>query len=330
MDIRAISRSYAHADDRRAWMELGATVALYILALVIALASIGTIWVMVPAIVLTALMGLRVYMIQHDCLHGSFFNARRTNDLVGMFLSPISMTPYRATQRIHLAHHAHVSDLDHRETFEIYVMTLKEWEVSSWVRRLGYRIYRHPVTLLLVGPFILFAVIRRAPAAGWKTGIGDLLLHNGLLAIYLGLIWGFAGWAGIAVWAVALLIACFVGALISYVVHNFETIHWGVKPELDFTTAALEGSAVLDWGTLFDLATMNIAYHDLHHLNANIPGYKLKAAHRELEDNQLIQSTRIGFLAGLGCLRWKLYDEERGRMITFGAAARIRHQTAPA
>ena len=155
------------------------------------------------------------------------------------------------------------------------------------------------------------------PLYGLKTGIGDLILHNVLLAGYVGLVWYVAGWAGIAVWAGSVYFACVFGALIPYVVHNFEHIHWGVKPELDFETAALEGSSVLDWGRLFDLAMMNIGYHDLHHLNAKIPGYKLKAAHNDLEAHGLIQSEKIGFFEGLGCLRWKLYDEEEGRMIPF-------------
>ena len=102
-----------------------------------------------------------------------------------------------------------------------------------------------------------------------------------------------------------------------YVVHNFETIHWGTKPELDFETAALQGSAVLDWGSFMDWAFLNIGYHDLHHLNAKIPGYKLKAAHQELERLQLITSEKITFIDGLKCLRWKLYDEAAGKMIPF-------------
>ena len=90
-----------------------------------------------------------------------------------------------------------------------------------------------------------------------------------------------------------------------------------MKPGLDFETAALEGSSVLDWGRFFDLVTMNIAYHDLHHLYAKIPGYKLKAAHQSLEAEDLIQSEKIGFIDSLKCLRWKLYDEDNLKMVPF-------------
>ena len=326
-DIRSVARQYAQADDQRAWLEVGVSFAIYVAAVAVALASIGTWWVMVPAILLVSISGLRIYMIQHDCLHRSFFTSRRVNDLVGTLLSPIAMTPYQATRYKHNQHHTHVSDLDHRDAFEIYVMTLKEWEAASTLERLRYRVYRSPVILILIGPFILYAVLRRMPLYGLKTGIGDLILHNVLLAAYLWLIWSLAGWAGLGVWVASVYIACVFGSLIPYIVHNFEDIHWGVKPELDFKTAALEGSAVLDWGPLFHLAMMNIGYHDLHHLNAKIPGYKLQDAYNDLDARGLIQSEKIGVIEGLKCLRWKLYDEEHGRMIPFPATYGRAHKS---
>lgn len=325
--VRRIARQYAHADNHRARIELVSTLLLYALGMMIALSAIGTWWLMFPAIVLSAAMGLRIYMIQHDCLHGSFFSSRRINDIVGTLLSPIAMTPYKATRYIHTLHHTHVSDLDRRDTFEIYVMTLKEWNAAPALQRLQYRAYRSPVTLILIGPFVLYLILRRMPLYGLKTGIGDLVLHNALLAAYLLLIWSVAGWPGIAVWTASVYLACVFGALIPYVVHNFEHIHWGTKPALDFRTAALEGSAVLAWGRVFDLAMLNIGYHDLHHLNAKIPGYRLKAAYGDLDARGLLHSEKIGFIEGLKCLRWKLYDEDRGCMIPFpsgrGTAAAV-------
>jgi len=316
-DIRKASRQYAGADDVRAWLEVGVSFAIYVFAVTVAIASIGTWWVMLPAMLLTATMGLRIYMIQHDCLHRSFFTSRRVNDVVGTLLSPIAMTPYKATRYIHTLHHTYVSDLDRRDAFEIYVMTLKEWEAASPFQKLFYRIYRSPVILILIGPFVLYGILRRMPLYGLKTGIGDLILHNVLLAGYIGFVWYLAGWPGIAVWAGSFYFGCVFGSLIPYIFHNFEQIHWGVKPDLDFETAALKGSSVLDWGWFFDLAMLNISFHDLHHLNAKIPGYRLKTAHTDLEARGLIHSKKIGFFEGLRCLRWKLYDEKLGRMITF-------------
>tara|TARA_R110002049_G_scaffold140930_5_gene302322 strand:- start:51419 stop:52435 length:1017 start_codon:yes stop_codon:yes gene_type:complete len=321
-EIYAASRQFARSSDKRAWAELGITLAAYLAAMVVGLSTLGTWWLTAPAVLLAAAMGLRVYMIQHDCLHRSFFSSRRLNDGTGALLSPIAMTPYKATRYIHGLHHTYVSDLNRRDTFEIYTMTLREWQAAPWWKRLKYRYYRSPVVLILIGPFVLFAILRRMPLYGFKTGIGDLIVHNLLLAAILWTVWTVAGWAGIGFWAVSVYFACAFGGLIPYIVHNFEDMHWGTRPDLTFETAALEGSAVLDWGRLFDLITMNIGYHDLHHLNAKIPGYKLRLAHATLEAEGLLRSEKIGFVAGLRCLRWKLYDEEKGRMVPFPMALR--------
>ena len=316
-EIYAASRPFACADDGRAWQELLASLAGYVAAMTIALTTLGNWWLTIPATVLAAAMGLRIYMIQHDCLHRSFFSSRRLNDWVGSLLSPIAMTPYQATRYIHGQHHTYVSDLERRDAFEIFTMTLREWQAAPAWKRLQYRYYRSPVVLILIGPFVLYGILRRLPLYGLKTGLLDLISHNVLLGAYLALIWWTTGWAGIGVWAASVYLACAFGALIPYIVHNFENIYWGRRPELTFAKAALEGSAILDWGRLFDLVTMNIGYHDLHHLNAKIPGYKLRDAHATLERQGLLHSEKIGFLQGLGCLRWKLYDEETGKMIPF-------------
>ncbi|SIS56966.1 omega-6 fatty acid desaturase (delta-12 desaturase) [Roseivivax lentus] len=320
--IRKMSRDFATPDDARAWWELAISFALYAMGMIVALGFIGHWWVMIPAMAFAATMGLRLYMIQHDCLHRSFFTGRMANDVVGTLLSPIAMTPFQATRYKHNLHHAHVGDLDRRDAFEIDVMTLREYEAAPLGQKIRYRIYRSPLILVVIGPFLLYAVLRRVPLYGLKTGLWDLVLHNAMLFAYLWAVWVWTGWAGIGVFYGIVYIATFFGGLIPYILHNFETVHWGVKPDLDFETAALKGSAVLDLGPVFDLAMMNIGYHDLHHLNAKIPGYKLRAAHRALEDAGLISSTRIGLWDGLRCLRWKLYDEEHGRMVPFPPLSR--------
>jgi len=329
MNLIATARQYARADDHRAWLELCVTFVCYFALFAASIAVFGNWWLFIPLVCLFGLAELRLYIIQHDCSHRSFFSSRDLNDWVGTGLSAFSMTPYHATRYIHGLHHNHVSDLDRRDTFEIFVMTTQEWQKAGFWRRLGYRIYRHPITLIFVGPFIFFTIIRRFPKEAMVTGIANIIFHNILVAAYLGLIWVLAGWAGLLVWLICIYIASVLGGFVSYVVHNFEEIHWGVKPELDFQTAALEGSSVLDWGWFFDLSSMNIAYHDLHHLNAKIPGYKLKNAHKALEDSGLLTPHKIGLWDSIKCLRWKLYDEASGVMTPF-PNARLKPWAIPA
>ena len=314
---RLAAREFATSNDFRGWVELIITLSIYGASFATMLLSIGNWFILVPAVIVNCLMTLRLYMIQHDCIHRSFYKSRMHCDIVGTVLSPLVMTPYRATRYKHNLHHAHVANLERRDTFEIYVMTLEEWQNAGFWKRLGYRIYRSPFTLVMVGPFVMYLILRRFPLSAFKTGIVDIVVHNAAIVGILYLIWLGFGAAGLWVWLATVYLTSSLGALIPYIVHNFEDVRWGVRPDMDFQTGALEGSAVLDWGRFFDLVSLNIGYHDLHHLNSKIPGYRLKEAHFALVEKGLLEPERIGFLEGLSCFRWKLYDSERSMMVPF-------------
>ena len=315
MNIRDAMRPYSVPNDTKAWMNLLGTFGAYVICMALALWSLPAV---VPTVFFTfwaAAFGVRLYMIQHDCMHRSFFSHRHLNDIVGTLVSPVTMTSYQATRYNHNLHHAHVSDLDRRDAFEIYVMTLEEYSAAPWGQRMWYRFYRSPIVMSLLGPFVLYLVLRRFPKHAVKTGVWDVVLHDAAILLYGGILYNFFGWGGVAVMVGSVYFATLFGALIPYVVHNFEDIHWGRRPEMDFKTAALKGSAVLDFGWFFDFMTLNIGYHDLHHLNANIPGYHLKDCHKACEP--FLDSRKITLIEGIACLQWKLYDEENRKMIRF-------------
>lgn len=318
MNIREFSRGYTQKNDAVAWTELAATMGFYAVFITTAITWAHLWWVVVPFTVLTGLMGVRVYMIQHDCMHRAFFTSRRLNDVVGEVLSPISLSPYVATRYNHNLHHAHVGDLDHREAFEIDIMTIEEYRAASLPRRLWYRFYRSPFTLLVVGPFVLYLILRRFPRNGIRTGVHWVILHDAMVLTYVAVLYWLAGWAGVLVLMGSIYVGATFGAIIPYVVHNFEQVYWGRKPDYTYEKGALQGSSVLRFGAVFDRLTLNIAYHDLHHLNANIPCYNLKRCFEEA--GELLESKVIGFREAMSCYGWKLYDERAQKMVRFGAA----------
>jgi omega-6 fatty acid desaturase (delta-12 desaturase) len=90
---------------------------------------------------------LRLFMIQHDCGHGSFFAHRKGDDWTGRAIGVLTFTPYDYWRRAHAAHHASAGNLDERGVGDITTLTVSEYRSLSHSRRLAYRLYRNPVVM---------------------------------------------------------------------------------------------------------------------------------------------------------------------------------------
>ena len=123
-------------------------------------------WLTLPLAILAGGLLVRIFIIFHDCGHGSFFKSRRANDLTGFIAGMLNFTPYYHWRWEHAVHHASSGDLDRRGTGDVWTMTVKEYRASSRWRRLGYRVVRHPLVLLFVAPFYLFVVRERFATKG--------------------------------------------------------------------------------------------------------------------------------------------------------------------
>ena len=139
MTLRQATRAYTTRDNRTAALNVAVTLGLYLggLAAAILLARRDHWLAAVPFVCVIATCAVRLYMLQHDCGHGSFFTRARVNDAVGTALSPFTLTPYKAVRYNHNLHHAHIGNLDRRAATEIYVMTLAEYLAAPWWRRAG-------------------------------------------------------------------------------------------------------------------------------------------------------------------------------------------------
>src|SRR5277367_3387459 len=106
---------------------------------------------------------VRLFMIQHDCGHGSFFRHRLLNDWVGRIIGVVTLTPYDSWRRAHGVHHATSGNLDRRGIGDIDTLTVREYLALSRWRRIGYRLYRNPIIMFGVGPIYLFILRHRLP-----------------------------------------------------------------------------------------------------------------------------------------------------------------------
>lgn len=316
---------YATPDARCATIQLTATALLLLgtgAALLWSLAQ--GFW---PALVLALPAGLfivRLFIIQHDCGHGSYFRSRGLNDAVGRLLGVITMMPYAAWRRDHAVHHATCGDLARRGVGDVTTLTVAEYRARSRWGRLAYRVYRNPLVLFGAGPIYVLLLRYRLPISNpfrdgrsWVSILGTDLTAGALgsgLAILVGPI------AVLASWGSMLLIATAIGVWLFYIQHQFEDTYWQRGEDWDFHAAAFEGSSFYDLPRFLHWLTGSIGYHHLHHLASRIPNYRLRAC---FEANpSLQQARRLTVWSSFKSLRLALWDEEAHKLVSFRQAAR--------
>jgi acyl-lipid omega-6 desaturase (Delta-12 desaturase) len=172
---------------------------------------------------------VRLFTIQHDCGHGSFFSSKLTNDWVGRVLGVLTMTPYDFWRRTHALHHASCGNLDRRGIGDIDTLTVREYLARPWWGRLKYRLYRSPVVLFVVGPAYVFLLQQRLPVglmrSGWRPWISTQATNVAIIAIAAGLMWLIGPQAFLLVHLPIVMLAASIGVWLFYVQHQFaETL----------------------------------------------------------------------------------------------------------
>ena len=287
-----------------------------------------SIWLALPLAVLAAGFLVRIFIIQHDCGHGSFFRSRRANDLLGGLCSLLTLTPYAFWRRQHARHHGSWNNLDRRAAsgFDIYSssLTLSEYRtLGSWRRRL-YRLANYPAVSHLLLPPVVFLLVYRVPfdvAKEWRRERRTVYVTNAFLACLiggLGLAVGFDRVAAVQLPIMAM--AAIIGVWLFSVQHRFEHTLWTNNAQWRFTDAALQSCSHLDLPRVLQWFTGNIGFHHIHHLNPRIPNYRLEECHKAVADLGTAPKLTLG--RALATLRHALWDEEARRMVTFAAARR--------
>ena len=134
----------------------------YILLMITMYFSLSiTYWLTLVLAIPAAAFMVRIFIIFHDCGHGSFFKSRRANNIVGFIAGLITFAPYYHWNRKHAMHHASAGDLDRRGIGDVWTLTVKEYQRLPKRERLTYKIFRNPLTMLLFGPVYLFLISNR-------------------------------------------------------------------------------------------------------------------------------------------------------------------------
>ena len=281
-------------------------------------------WACFIPVVIAGPFLVRIFIIFHDCCHTSFFKSKWANTIIGYMTGVLTSTPYRDWAKAHISHHGTAGNLDKRGVGDIWTLTVEEYISAPRLKRITYRIFRHPLFMFGVGPSYVFLVFHRFSQKG--------IQHKGRLSVYITnlilLLLLLLGGATIGYKTYLLIqipvtvIAATLGIWLFYVQHQYEEVYWARNDVRDSVKAALEGSSYYKLPKIAQWFSGNIGLHHIHHLNPSIPNYNLQACHDEIQKLQHIEP--LGVRKSLKSLFIHLWDEETKKLISFKAMRLIR------
>lgn len=283
-------------------------------------------WLMFPAAILAAGFLVRIFIIFHDCGHGSFFRSRVANMVVGFIAGMLTLTPYYHWRWEHATHHGTTGDLDRRGAGDVWTLTVEEYLKASRWKRFAYRLARNPFILFLVAPLYLFVLGQRFPSSTAqpreRRSVHWMNLAVLGMAGVLSMLMGLKHYLQIQLTVTAVSGAA--GVWLFYVQHQFEEAYWERGDDWNYTAAALQGSSYYRLPKVLQWFSGNIGFHHIHHLSPRIPNYNLQRCH---EADPVFQQVKpMTMLSSLRSLTFRLWDEQRKKLVGYRHLRRLRRR----
>jgi omega-6 fatty acid desaturase (delta-12 desaturase) len=324
---KQIVARYQKPSAGRAVWQIVNTLAPYVLLwYLMYLCAAVSYWLVVPLAILAGGFLVRVFIIFHDCGHGSFFKSATANHILGAITGVLTFTPYYHWRWEHAVHHSTSGDLDRRGTGDVWTLTVQEYlEASRW-KRFSYRLARNPIVLFVLAPFILFLIWQRFPnpKSGLRERYSVYWTNLAVGALAAGLIWVLGLKAYLIIQLTVFMVAGSVGVWLFYVQHQFEGVYWERGGDWDYAKAALKGSSFYKLPKVLQWFSGNIGFHHIHHLSPRIPNYHLEKCHNAEPLFQTVQP--VTFFASFKSFTFRLWDEQRRKLVGYGHLRTVRAQ----
>ena len=223
-----------------------------------------------------------LFVVGHDCGHGSFSKLKWLNSLVGHLAHTPILVPYHGWRISHRTHHANTGNIDTDESW--YPTSESTYEQMTWYEKL----FRFHLPLIAY-PIYLF---RRSPD---REGGSHFLPNSSLFrpsekwdvltstAAILGMV-GFLGWLTytcgwlvlVKYYVVPYVVFVIWLDLVTFLHHTESDIPWYRGDDWHFLKGALS-TIDRDYGFINSIHH-DIGTHVAHHIFLNMPHYHLKAA----------------------------------------------------
>ena len=286
-------------------------------------------WLTIALAILAGAFLVRVFIIFHDCGHGSFFKSRRANDVGGFLSGMLTFTPYFHWRWEHSLHHATSGDLDRRGTGDVWTMTVQEYLESSRWKRFAYRLARNPVVLFVLAPLFIFLIKHRIPKAraSRRERYSVYWMNLAILGVGAAMAAIFGLKAYLLIQFTALMVAGSAGVWLFYVQHQFEGVYWERRDEWDYAAAALQGSSFYKLPRVLQWFSGNIGFHHIHHLSPRIPNYNLEKCHNA--DPLFRQVKPVTLFSSFKSFTFRLWDEQRRELVGYRHLKSLRRSRMP-
>jgi acyl-lipid omega-6 desaturase (Delta-12 desaturase) len=346
---RAIAHRHVRPDDLTALIQTVTTLApVAALWYGISVAADASPWLVAAAMALMMLFLLRVFVLMHECGHGSLFRSARLNRRFGFVFGVVAGMPQFVWSQHHRFHHSTNGNWS-KYRGPLNVIPIEQYAAMSTLQQRRYRYFRN-VWLAPIGGFLYLivnprltwircsaallrhAIVRKRqqPGLSMRDAAADfkspccasfqeyqhMLWNNvALLSLWVLMAWMIGPLLFFACYLVTLSLAGGVAIVLFTVQHNFEHSYASTDEGWDRNTAALEGTSFLILPGWLNWFTANIAYHHVHHLCSRIPNYCLVQCH--IEQGALFDRvTRITLFQIPRALRYILWDQESRRLVS--------------
>ncbi len=323
--FRRALAGYGTPDSARSVFEVAVSIVPFVAlwaAMWLALTHVGA-WLTLLLAPLAAGCLVRLFLIQHDCGHGSVFRSQRANDWLGRALGVLTLTPYDLWRHSHAIHHAGSGNLDRRGIGDVATLTVAEFRARGRWGKLQYRIYRNPLVMFGAGPFLVFLLHHRLPIGFFRAGampwVSTMGTNLGILAAAAATAWVVGLSPFLLIHLPIVLLGASAGVWLFYVQHQFEETHWDGSERWQRHEAALRGSSYYDLPAVLRWFSANVGIHHVHHLSSRIPHYRLPDVIRDHPELAAVNRLTLG--ESLRCVRLALWDEDARRLVPFAAAS---------
>jgi len=316
--LRKQLKSFTSIDPVKSVFNLALPILGYIISIIllIYLEKNGHYTLLVPTLVFSALLVVKLFTVQHDAGHGSFSKSKVINLWVGRLCSVFTFIPYESWRREHSAHHKHFAKIDQRTLGDILILSTDEYRRLGIVNRLLYRSLRNPIFFIVVAPLGYFLVRSRIPIHCDRAAMRSVIAHNFVLTGLYGSFSYFLGWQYlIGVFLPILYLAGLIGVLTFLMEHQYKNGKWFESDDWSFYRACFESCSCFQLPRVLEWFMGNVGYHHVHHMNPGIPSYRIRECYDATPILQVVPRLQLGDV--MTSLKSGLWSKERNRIVSF-------------